>query len=161
MSALRSSLVLSVVTVGTFAGVLLAAALAVSPSLALLDAPDYVLVKQAQIRILQVSMTLISTAYTVFAVAVLVMQRKQRSRAVFRLTLAARVLVVLALVYSGPTDIAYNQDILRWDPASPPARWSEVRDAWDFSNRVRTVPSMRAFVLQTVALLHVPPPTAA
>ena len=32
------------------------------------------------------------------------------------------------------------------------ASWASVRDAWDFANRVRTIPSLLAFVLQTMAL---------
>lgn len=145
----------SVLTVGVFASVLFAAALATSPSLALLDGMQFTLVKQAQIRILQVSMTAISTAYTVFAVWLLVLARKDGNARVFRLTLIALLLIVAAILYSVPTDIAYNQQILGWNPASPPPDWSSVRDAWDFSNLVRAVPSLLAFALQTVALLSV------
>jgi hypothetical protein len=154
--ALRWTLVLAVASVGTFAGVLFAAALAISPSLALLDAVHYVTVKKAQIRILQVSMTLISTIYTILAVVVLVARRKERKEPLFRFTAAALALIVIALVYSGPTDIAYNQEILGWNAASPPANWATVRDAWDLANRIRTVPSMLAFILQTLALFYVP-----
>jgi uncharacterized membrane protein len=144
----------AVVTVGTFAGVLFAASLAISPSLKLLDATHYVTTKQAQIRILQVSMTIISSIYTVVAAAILVVQRKERSGWLFRLTLASLVLIIGALVYSGPTDISYNQQILSWDPAAPPAIWSTVRDQWDLANRIRTVPAMLAFILQAVSLLY-------
>ncbi len=147
---------LAIVCVGTFAAVLLTASIAISPSLALLDATHYVLVKQAQIRVLQVSMTIISSLYTALALAILVLARKDRRAPLFRLTAAALVLIVIALVYSAPTDIAYNQQILSWDAAAPPANWATVRGQWDLANRVRTIPSMVAFLLQALGALYVP-----
>ena len=147
-----------VITVGLFASILFAAALAISPSLRLLDGAQYLLVKQAQIRILQVSMTIISSIYSALAVWLLVLERKQKSRPLFRLTAASLVLITVALLYSIPTDIAYNQQILAW--LTPPADWASVRDDWDFANRVRAVPSLMAFVLQTVALLYLNPKSA-
>lgn len=153
MSTRNAVAVASVLTVGVFASVLFAAALATSPSLSLLDGTNFTLVKQAQIRILQVSMTLISTAYTVFAVWLLVIARKEKNTQVFRLTLIALLLIVAAILYSVPTDIAYNQQILSWNPAAPPADWAAVRDAWDLSNMLRAVPSLLAFALQTIAML--------
>ena len=146
----------SVLTVGVFASVLFAAALATSPSLRLLDGTQFTIVKQAQIRILQVSMTIISTAYTVLAAWLCVIARKEKNTPVFKLTLIALVLVIVAVLYSVPTDIAYNQQILGWNPAAPPADWASVRDAWDLSNMIRAVPSLLAFALQTVALLKLP-----
>ena len=114
--------------------------------------------KQAQIKILQVSMTIVSTAYTVFAAWLLVIARKERNTHVFRLTLIALLLVIAAVIYSVPTDIAYNQQILGWNAAAPPADWSSVRDAWDLSNLIRAVPTLAAFALQTVAMLSLSPP---
>ena len=153
MSTKNAVAVGSVLTVGVSASVLFAAALATSPSLSLLDGERFTLVKQAQIRVLQVSMTLISTAYTVFAVWLLVIARKENNAQVFRLTLIALLLIVAAILYSVPTDIAYNQQILSWNPAAPPADWAAVRDAWDLSNMLRAVPSLLAFALQTFAML--------
>lgn len=142
----------AVLTVGVFASVLFGVAIAVSPSLAILDGGTYTAVKQAQIRVLQVAMTIISSVYTMAAIVILYQERRAKGAARFRLTLIALVLIVAALIYSGPTDIAYNQQILSWTPATPPADWASVRDAWDFSNRARTVPSMIAFLLQALAL---------
>ena len=154
MNRLSWTLLASVLFVGLFAGVLFAVALAVSPSLQLLDASHYTIVKQAQIRIFQVAMTIISSIYTVLAVVVLVMKRHERGGAVFKLTAVALALIVAALIYSAPTDIAYNQAILAWDPKAPPADWATTRDAWDFANVVRCVPSLIAFVLQSAALVR-------
>ena len=53
MSTRNAVPVESVLTVGVFASVLFAAALATSPSLSLLDGTNFTLVKQAQIRIHQ------------------------------------------------------------------------------------------------------------
>ena len=136
---------------------LFAAALATSPSLALLDGVNFVLVKQAQIRILQVSMTIVSSAYTVLAVLLLRTARREKNVWLFRYTLAALLLIVGAILYSVPTDIAYNQQILSWTPAAPPTNWASVRDNWDLANLARAVPAMLAFALQTIALLHLEP----
>ncbi len=155
MSTKSTVAVGAVLTVGIFASVLFAAGLATSPSLSLLDGTQFTIVKQAQIKILQVSMTLISTAYTVFAVWLLVIARKEKNTQVFRLTLIALLLIVAAILYSVPTDISYNQQILSWNPAAPPADWAGVRDAWDLSNRLRAVPSLLAFALQAIAMLSV------
>lgn len=152
MNTRNAVAVSSVITVGIFASVLFAAALAISPSLALLDASNFTLVKQAQIRILQVAMSSISTVYTVLAIWLLVLERANRRGSVFKLTLGALVLVIGALLYSAVTDIPYNAQILSWNPAAPPPAWASVRDAWDFANRVRTVPALLGFVLQTIAL---------
>lgn len=91
------------------------------------------------------------------AVWLLVIARKETNTQLFRLTLIALLLIVAALLYSVPTDIAYNQQILSWNPASPPADWAAVRTAWDFSNLLRAVPSLLAFVLQTIAMLSLTP----
>jgi hypothetical protein len=140
---------LAAVTVGIFASTLFAVAIAVAPSMHVLDATQYTLVKQGQIRVLQVAMTAISLVYTVAAVLVLVRERHAKGPA-FRLTLVALGLVIAALIYSAPTDIAYNRQILSWNPATPPADWASVRDAWDFSNQLRSVPSLVAFALQVM-----------
>ncbi len=119
----------SVFTVGVFASVLFAAALATSPSLKLLGGSEFILVKQAQIRILQVSMTIVSSAYTVFAAVLLYLARREKNAPLFRFTLIALAMIIAALLYSMPTDIAYNQQILSWDTATPPADRATVCDS--------------------------------
>ncbi|WP_309719061.1 anthrone oxygenase family protein, partial [Armatimonas sp.] len=131
---------------------LFAAALAISPSLKKLDAENYILVKQVQIRILQVAMSGISVVYMVLALIGMLQARADGLASVFSLTLWEVILVVLALAYSGFTDIPYNIAILKWNPKNPPADWAKTRDAWDFANYVRAVPCLIAFVLQITAL---------
>ena len=71
--------------------------------------------------------------------------------------LAIWLLVVGALIYSAVTDIPYDGQILGWNPAAAPPEWASVRDAWDFANRVRTVPALLGFVLQTIVLRGLEP----
>jgi hypothetical protein len=153
---LRLLLVVSTVLAGTFFGVLLTAAIAISPSLALLDGAHYALVKQAQIRVLQVAMTADTSLYYVTAIAAMVLARRSGHGAVFKLTLAAVVLISVCLGYSAFTDIPYNQQILSWAPAAPPADWAGTRDAWDFANALRAVPTFFGFALQAWATALVP-----
>jgi uncharacterized membrane protein len=150
----RNWLLASTILVGLFAGVLFAASLAISPSLGLLDASHYTLVKQAQIRILQVSMAAISTLYTITAAYALLRMRHLKEQPAFRLTAAALILILLALGYSAFTDIPYNQQILSWNPANPPANWADVRHAWDVANLLRTIPSVLGFILQAASLMQ-------
>ena len=159
--ALRLSLTASTVLAGTFFGVLLTAAMAISPSLALLDGAHYALVKQAQIRVLQVAMTADTTLYYCTAIVAMVLARKAGYRAVFKLTLAAVILISICLGYSAVTDIPYNQAILGWTQSSPPADWATTRDAWDFANLARAVPTFAGFALQAWAGAVVPSPAPA
>lgn len=151
---LRFWLLAATILVGLFAGVLFAASLAISPSLALLDANHYTLVKQAQIRILQVSMGAISTLYVLVAAYILLRMRHMKEQPAFRWTAIALILILLSLGYSAFTDIPYNQQILSWGPASPPGNWAAVRRAWDEANLLRTIPAVLGFILQAASLMR-------
>ncbi len=150
----RTGLLVATVLLGLFAGVLFAASLAISPSLTLLDAEHFTVVKQAQIRILQVSMAGISTLYVIMAAYALIRMRHLTAHPAFRLTVAALLLVLVALGYSAFTDIPYNQQILSWNPASPPANWADIRRAWDVANLLRTFPTVLGFILQAASLIQ-------
>lgn len=135
-----------------FVGVLFAAGLAISPSLNKLDATNYTVVKQAQIKILQIAMSGISTVYMILALVGAFQVRGEGLNTVANLTFWGVGLIALALAYSGFTDIPYNQAILKWEAKNPPKDWAKMRDAWDLANYVRTVPAVLALVLQLVAL---------
>ena len=147
-SSLPYLAVASTLLVGAFAGVLFAAFLAISPSLALLDGPAYTKVKQCQIRILQVAMSSISIGYLVLGGVLAYYAPADVSR----YTLISLGLVVLALIYSAFTDIPYNGQILKWDAANPPAGWEVTRRKWDTANAVRMVPTLAAFIIQAYAI---------
>ena len=155
--ALRICLVASTVLAGVFFGVLFAAAIAISPSLALLDASHFTEVKQAQIRVFQVAMTADTTLYYFAAIPAMWLARRAGQKTAFKLTLAAVILISVCLGYSAVTDIPYNQQILSWTVATPPADWKAVRDAWDFANALRAVPTFFGFVAQVVALAALRP----
>jgi uncharacterized membrane protein len=147
-------LIASVVLLGLLAGILLTVCLAITPSLTLLDSNLYVLEKQEQIRVLQVVMLIVSALYLILTLIVLFYARKHKLHQVFWFCLWAFILVCIALAYSATTDIPYNQQILKWNAEKPSPDWVMIRDKWDIANKVRTIPTLLAFILQTIALSY-------
>lgn len=139
------------VLVGLFAGVLFTAFLAISPSLALLDGPNFTKVKQAQIRKFQNSMTAVSSVYLILSGWLAYYGFNNNLDAIGKGSLLAFGLVLLTLVYSAFTDIPLNIQILKWtDPI--PTGWEKIRSDWDKANNIRMVPTLAAFIVQAYVL---------
>jgi hypothetical protein len=149
----RTVALTSTVLLALFAGTLFCASIAITPSLALLDAANFTAVKQEQIKVLQIAMSAISILYSLGAIYVAVWAKKNGYNNVYKLTVIGLILVIAALALSAFTDIPYNGVMLKWSAANPPANWSEVRDNWDLANRLRTIPTVLAVFFQSAALI--------
>jgi uncharacterized membrane protein len=104
-----------------------------------MDLPAGVYVEQQQrtIRALQVVMPVLGAVTVVLTLAAALLSRSDRRR------YALLVGALLAFVASGVVTRFLNQpintEILTWSALAPPARWSELRDAWWHWHVVRMI----------------------
>jgi uncharacterized membrane protein len=67
--------------------------------------------------------------------------------------LTAVVLLLATLVISVSISVPINTAQASWSVVAPPADWSAVRDRWQLAHVARTITSVLAFVLLTVAAM--------
>ncbi len=73
------------------------------------------------------------------------------ARIAFALIAAAVLLNVAALLLTKFGHFPINAQILTWDPASPPANWSIVRERWSALHAARTACTVVSFTLLMVS----------
>lgn len=60
---------------------------------------------------------------------------------------------VVSLVLAIRGNVPLNEVMTKWDPASPPADWAEVRDRWLWWHHVRAIAETAGFLLLLAAAL--------
>ncbi|MFF2551290.1 anthrone oxygenase family protein [Nocardia sp. NPDC058058] len=67
------------------------------------------------------------------------------------LTLAALALLLFVFCLTIVVNLPINADQLEWNPQSPPADWSAIRNRWQLAHFARTVAAILAFASLSLA----------
>jgi uncharacterized membrane protein len=67
------------------------------------------------------------------------------------LTVAALALLIFIFRLTLMVNLPINSDQLGWNPQSPPADWTNVRDRWQIAHAVRTTAAVLAFAVLALA----------
>ncbi|MCO6003573.1 DUF1772 domain-containing protein [Actinoallomurus purpureus] len=148
---LRAARFLSLTFVGLFAGFLVGV-LVLESSLRHYDRFVYAQVRKVELDRLDTlaSATLIPALITTALLVISAVRARDR---VFRLTLAALVLLVTVFVTTLIFNLPINGDQAGWDVTAPPADWASIRDRWQLWHAVRTGAAVLAFGLLGAAAM--------
>lgn len=156
--AIPLTMLASLVLVGLVAGILLGTQLGQVRVQRRLDARDFTLMKHefelALGRVMPV-LVIAAGASTVPPVVLSASTGPVRFAAALAGLLLWAGVIVVTLVFNAPV----NARAARWDPASPPPDWEELRDRWHLGQAIRTPLAVGAFT--AVAIAAVVPGTAA
>jgi uncharacterized membrane protein len=89
-------------------------------------------------------MRLLLPASLISSVVLLVLLARHRRDAVFHLTVASFVLMIVALVITLTVNVPIDNDIVHWTANTLPADWTTTRDRWEFFHGLRTIASVAA-----------------
>lgn len=160
MRAIKIVHLIATFGIGLFAGLLYAFAQGVIPTLTTLTAEQYTLVEQGLIANLDAFPTGVIVVASISMLAPLyplVRLWPQRSSSYWRLTLAAWLLFFFGVgLFTIVLNVPINNEVLRWDPAAPPADWQAARDQWNVLNSIRTPINYLSFLLLIWAAYELP-----
>ncbi|GAA2828719.1 anthrone oxygenase family protein [Kribbella solani] len=103
-----------------------------------LAGPDYVRLRQAEYKPFTWFIGVISVL-TLASVITLTVQAYKHKRQLLRPPLIALALILVAIVITLAVNGPINLEQLNWNPTTPPANWSEIRDHWQLAHAARTV----------------------
>ncbi len=157
----RLTAVLATVLLGLMAGFFFAFAVDVAPAMTHLDGPHYVTTQQwinKVVRNAAFGSVYFGAALLPFVVALLAAGRRQWRWALgWAIVAGAYAVAVFALTSS--VNVPINEAMAQWNPATPPADWAELRDAWNQANLTRALASAACFAA-AVVLIAWPAPHA-
>lgn len=153
--ALAALEALAALLLGVMSGFFFAFAIDVAPAMARLDATMYVTTQQwinQVVRNAWFGAAYFGATALPFMAAALAAAKGRRRRA------AAWLLI--SVVYFGAVfwvtrsvNVPINNELATWNPASPPATWTQARDAWNENNLVRTIASFACFAASLAMLV--------
>jgi len=152
-TAARIAVYLSAIATGLFAGLIWTFAVAIDRAEEHLDAQQYAFWRQHLIHDLDRGILPVLALTALAPIAALIALRRHPRSAAFRWTAAAfAVYAVGVMAYTVLLNVPINNEMLDWNPASPPADWADKRDQWDLLNWIRTPVVIASFVGYLVAL---------
>jgi uncharacterized membrane protein len=137
----------TVALLGVMSGFFFAFAVDVVPAMRTLDAAIYISTMQsinAAVRNIPFALAYFGSAVMPFVAAIAAWRGRDGRRAVAWAVIG--VLYVAAVFWvTRSVNIPINDALAGWNPAAPPAGWSELRDTWNRSNDVRTLAALLCF----------------
>jgi uncharacterized membrane protein len=123
-----------------------------SRSFEVFSAVELIHLAKTLVQNLAVPMRIISPACIVFMFlsAWLYPQKKSKE---FYFSLAAIVLIIMALLITVLIEVPINNQIVSWTAYTVPADWEAIRNRWQFFNIVRTIAALAGFGFFTVAII--------
>lgn len=115
--------------------------------------PFYVAYKQLTIRALTVPLPLMAALGGVAVAVDCYAQWREGADTSLWLALAALALIIVGGVLTKAGHFPLNATISSWDPALPPATWSDVQAKWSALHLARTTASVLASALLIVSNL--------
>ena len=112
---------------------------------AALSPSAYVEQQQNAIRGLNVLMPALGAAAIALTLASAWLMRRNRSGCVLLIVAAAFLVISGAITRLGNQPI--NEQVMAWNPANPPATWTELRDQWWGFHRLRAASGLIALGL--------------
>ena len=82
----------------------------------------------------------------------LVMVRKRRESAEFRIVLAASIAIAIGFTITLVFNVPVNDQLETWNVAAPPANAREIWSKWEKAHVIRTVFWVLGFFLEVIAL---------
>ena len=116
---------------------------------ATLSGPAYVEVQQSAIRALNLTLPALGAICIALCLVCAAMARNARAQALT--FIAAAGLLVAAGLITRFLNQPINAIVMTWDPQSPPAEWTLLRDQWWRWHMVRTSMALVGFALLIVA----------
>jgi len=129
---------------GTLAGVLFSVARAVVPTFLALPAGPYIKVHQLLDPRFDPLMPRLTGLSMIASLTLVVLSPTAIAGIAWGTGL---VLTAAVALISGLRNVPMNQQVLSWDPASPPANWNRLRTSWGKWNTVRTWCAIWAFAI--------------
>lgn len=146
--------ILATALLGLMAGFFFAFAIDVAPAMANLDAATYITTQQWINRVVRNAVfggVYFGAVVLPFAVALIALLAGQKRFAIAWAVIAAAYFVT-AFWITRSINIPINEALALWNPAAPPADWSQLRDTWNQSNAWRAWGSA-ACMLAAIATL--------
>jgi len=94
----------------------------------------------------------LSTIALVTPIVWLVLLRKQRDSAEFKILAVAIITIAVGFTITFVYNVPVNDQLEKWDFANPPANAREIWSTWEKAHVVRTVFWMSGFFLESLAL---------
>ena len=149
---------LAALLLGLMSGFFFAFAIDVAPAMARLDASMYVTTQQwinQVVRNAWFAIAYFGSTVLPFVVMAFAFVKGKRTRALAWLAIA---LLYFGAVFwvTRSVNVPINNELATWNPASPPAAWTQARYTWNENNTVRAVASFVCFAL-SLAMLAIRP----
>lgn len=116
-----------------------------------MQARFYVEFQQARIASMTIPMPVLGGVTTLLALCCAALFRAQN--ATFYLALLAFLCCVAGMSITVAGNMPINNQIVTWQPDSPPSNWQSLRDQWWLLHSIRTVLSMAAFTSLLLAIV--------
>jgi uncharacterized membrane protein len=117
-----------------------------------LSAQAYIEQQQNAIRSLNTLMPVLGFVTIILTLTAAILQRKDRT--VFILLLVSSFLFITSGLVTRFGNQPINSIVMTWDPLQAPVEWPNLRDRWWSFHVIRTVTSIVAFCLISVASLR-------
>lgn len=80
------------------------------------------------------------------------MIRSRSNSPEFWLVALAGLIIIVAAALTLRVNTPINNQLMTWDPASPPANWQSIWARWEHVHTIRTILWLCAFALESLAL---------
>lgn len=150
----RCAAALATVLLGLMAGFFFAFAVDVAPAMTHLDGPLYVTTQQwinQVVRNAAFGSVYFGAALMPFVVALLAASGR-RWRDALAWGVVAIVYGTAVFWLTRSVNVPINEAVALWNPATPPAHWAELRDAWNQANLWRALASAVCFAAAVLLL---------
>ena len=147
---LQITRIISLVSVGLYAGIIFGDRLGASYSRVALDPGSFVLFQQVQhvhFKPVLLPLTLIAVAASLFWV---VLSRSQWRSAGFWVIGAAALCMAVAFLVTRIVNYPINDALMTWNAAAPPSNVRSLWSPWERAHTVRAAAAVAAFVLQSL-----------
>lgn len=146
--------VLATVLLGLMAGFFFAFWVDVAPAMRQLDASAYIRTQQAinaTVRNAPFAVAYFGAALVPSVAALALWRARRRGHAAAWAAIALTYLLGV-FVLTREINIPINSALALWDPAAPPADWTDARDRWNAANFTRGMAALAAFAAAVMAL---------
>jgi hypothetical protein len=147
----RAIWTLCLLCLGTYAGAEFATWIAIGPTLASLDASDFVRVHSSLTRSFKPAMPILGVVAAVTMLLSIGIAALEPDRGRLLLLGCGFALLSVSIAITVGHNDTINRTILGWSSEAPPPDWAAVRDAWVASNPAGTLSLVDAFLMLILA----------